>query len=102
MSVILQIEEASDENTLRAVCFEAVDITLDAGYVKPITGITMDGKIELMNVLMFHYTLYRNKAVLDQLKSGLVTLGVLGAMTQYPHILEPFFVSGMQAPLTAG
>ena len=51
---------------------------------------------------MLHYTLYRNKAVLDQLKSGLATLGVLNAMTKYPQVLEPFFVAGLQPSLTAG
>ena len=55
-----------------------------------------------MDTLKLHYTLYRNKAVLDQLKSGLDTLGVLNAMMKYPQILEPFFVSGLQAPFTAG
>ena len=62
----------------------------------------MTGKAELMDVRKFHYTLYRNKAVLDQLKSGLDVPGVMDAMIQLPRILEPFFVGGKQGPLTAG
>ena len=89
-------------DTLREVCFEGIDLTLDAGYTKPITAITLDGRAKIVKALMLHYTLYRNKAVLDQLKSGLATLGVLNAMTKYSQVLEPFFVAGLQPSLTAG
>ena len=84
------------------MCSEEVDLIMEAGYAKPVIAITMTGKAELMDVLKFHYTLYRNKAVLDQLKSGLDVLGVMDAMIQWPRILEPFFVGGKQGPLTAG
>ncbi len=66
------------------------------------TTITMARKQELVHILMLHYTLLRNKAVLDQLKAGLSTLGVLDAMAKYPTLLEAFFISGQQPPLTAG
>ena len=84
------------------MCLDAVDIVVDAGYNKPVTTITMSSKSELMHVLMLHYTLYRNKAVLDQLQSGLSTLGALDAMKKYPRVLEPFFVHSKKPPLTAG
>ena len=51
-----------------------MDIILDAGYSKPLVTISLDCKQELTSTLMLHYTLYRNKAVLDQLKSGLKVL----------------------------
>lgn len=82
--------------------YEGIDLTLEAGYTKPATAITLAGRQELMDTLMLHYTLYRNKAVLDQLKSGMSALGVLDALEKYPHFLKPFFVHGAQAPLTAG
>lgn len=85
--------------TLCEVCFEGIDFTLDAGYTKPITAITLDGRAEIMKALMLHYTLYRNKAVLNQLKSGLTTLGVLSVMTKYPQVLKPFFVAVLQPSL---
>ena len=97
-----QIDQALDELTLRTVTFEGIDVTLDAGYSKPISAITLDGKQELMDTLKLHYTLYRNKAVLDQLKSRPDAPGVLNVMMKHPQICEPFFVSGLQAPLTAG
>ena len=55
---------------------------MEAGYTKPVTAITMTGKAEFMDVRKFHYTLYCNKAVLDQLKSGLDVLRVMDAMIQ--------------------
>ena len=84
------------------MCLNDVDITLEAGYTKPICSITMKEKIELTNVVLRHYTLYRNKAVLDQLKDGLGVLGVAKPMSQYGNILKPLFVGGMQPPLTVG
>ena len=79
-----------------------MEILLESGYSKPITTITVSSKQELISTLIFHYTLYRNKAVLDQMKSGLNVLGVAQAMSKYQDILQPFFVCGKQAPLTAG
>ena len=54
----------------------------------------MIGKPDLINTLMFHYTLYHNKAVLDQLKSGLCLLGVLDAMIRWPNILRELSLWG--------
>lgn len=51
---------------------------------------------------MLHYTLYRNKVVLDQLKSGLCVMGVADAMATHPELMETFFVAGKQAPLSGG
>ena len=75
---------------------------LDAGYSKPITTITSLGVDELVSTLTCHYTLYKNKAVLDQLKSGLNILGVYDAMHSHSDIIESFFVCGKQPPLTGG
>ena len=74
---------------------------MEAGYTKPVALITMVGKQEL-RCLMVHFTLFRNKAVLDQLKGGLCILGVADAMLKYSSLLAPFFVAGKQTPLTAG
>ena len=94
--------EASDDKALQAVCMEGVDMVLEAGYSKPIASITLAGKADLTGTLIYHYTLYRNKAVMDQLKDGLSALGVLDAMMSYPDVIEPYFVHGKQPPLTAG
>ena len=53
------------------MCSSGIDPILDAGYSKAIASISLDSKQELTNTLVLHYTLYRNKVVLDQLRSGL-------------------------------
>lgn len=77
-------------------------MVMEAGYSQPVAMITMAGKANLMSTLMYHYMLYRSKAVLDQLKSDLSTLGVLDAMASCSDVIEPFLVYGKQPPLTAG
>ncbi len=72
---LTEIEEAPDDKALRQVCITAADTTMEAGYTKPVATITMARKQELVRILMLHYTLLRNTAVLDQLKAGLSTLG---------------------------
>ena len=72
---------------------------IEAGYNKPIRTAS---KQEIRRILKLHYTLFRNKSCMDQLKSGLAALGVLDAMAQYSHILRPFFQCGWRDPLTAG
>lgn len=89
-------------NSLQEVCSEGLDLILESGFNKPITAITLDHKKELATTLMLHYTLYRNKAALDQLKSGLSVLGVADAMSEYSELLKPFFTGVEQTPLTAG
>lgn len=79
-----------------------VDQTIEAGYTKPISKITVGDKLELMNTMMFHSTLFRSKAVLDQLKEGLCALGVLDALAKYSSIMEELFVGNKRKALTAG
>lgn len=100
--ILSQIEAATDESTLRQVCEGGLNLIVESGFTKPVTSITITSKLEVMNALMMHFTLYRNKAVFDQLRSGLEVLGVSDAMRKYPDILEPFFVGGKRPPLTAG
>lgn len=61
----------------------------------------MNEKQALTDTLVMHYTLFRNKAVFDQLKSGLSILGVAGALSQYSKKLEPMFAAGKRDSLTA-
>ena len=80
-----------------------IDVTMASGYSKPITCITMEGKSEVLDILMRHSVLYSNKAALDQFMSGLSTFGVLDYIRKYPSILESYFVVVCKRPeLTAG
>ena len=75
---------------------------MEAGYTKPVAVISVTAKAELITTLSLHYTLLRSKAELDQLRGGLFALEVLDNMKKYPSLLEPWFVAGKTAPLTAG
>lgn len=78
-----------------------MELILDSGYSKPVSSISVDTKEELVQSLKYHYTLYRTKAALDQLKSGLSILDVNKAMTDHPEVFKDFFVHTSK-PLTAG
>ena len=91
-----------DRQSLREICFRAIDVTLDAGYSPPVTAIEMEGREELVRTLMLHHVLLRHKAVLDQLKSGLATLGILDAMQKHPEAFESYFRADKHQILTAG
>jgi len=62
----------------------------------------MSNKHDLITTIMLHATILQNKGVIDQLKSGLSSLGILNAIIEHPHLLESYFVAGKNDPLTAG
>ncbi|XP_062519772.1 uncharacterized protein LOC134194818 isoform X3 [Corticium candelabrum] len=98
--LLKQIEVVADDSTLQDICSSGIDVLIEAGYTKPVSQISLENKTEVAKTLVIH-TLYRSKAVLDQLKSGLATLGLLDAMSKHPQILEPLFVFGNRVALTA-
>ena len=87
---------------MKSTCANACDIIVDAGYTLPVTAVTLRRRSELVRTIMLHAVLLRNKLELDQLKTGLSTLGVLEAMSKNQNIMEPYFVSGKRPKLTAG
>ena len=71
-------------------------ILLDAGYTKNLKDVTVDDKEELIRILFLHYTIYRSKAELDQLKLGLNILGVADEMKRNGKKLHPYFTHNEQ------
>lgn len=100
--IYCKIEEAKDVEELRSVCFESVDITMEAGFSLPITSLAMEDKRILIQTIKLHFVLVRNKGVIDQLMSGLASLGVLEAIQQNPTTFQPLFLADKQQTLTAG
>ena len=47
------------------------DMIVDAGYNKPICNLNINNKDELTTAVKMHYAMFRCKAELDQLISGL-------------------------------
>ena len=76
-----------------------LDMIIDAGFTKPIYNLQLSNKAELTTTIKVHYPLLRCKAELDQLSSGLSTLGIRDAMKKYP---EMFVTSSNLTQLTAG
>ncbi len=46
----LQMENAEDEKNLRDIALEAVDMTIDAGFIKPVYRLTILDRDELIQV----------------------------------------------------
>ena len=63
-------------------------ILLDA---KNLQDVTVDDKDELIRTLFLHYTIYRSKAELDQIKLGLNILGVADEMKRNSKIFISYF-----------
>lgn len=77
-------------------------MTIESGFSKPVSIMTMDDREELVHIVALHYTLLRSKAELDQLKMGLQSVGVADAMKAYPDLFEGFFTEVGMKCLTAG
>ena len=97
----MQINKAEDAQALRQVCLQAVDTTIGAGYTLPGTSLQLGDRGHLIQTLRLHYVLLRSKAVLDQLITGLSSLGVLDSIRENPGMFEPYFIADEQAKLTS-
>ena len=98
----LQIRDAPDEDTLRLVAIEEVDIVIEAGFSKIITKLTMADKDELVHIVALHHTILKCKAELDDMLNGLESLGVAEMLRLYPNLLQPYFTAAGTQVLTAG
>ena len=99
---VCKIEGAEDDTVLRLVCQTGCETIIDSGYTRSLASIRISDKANLIRNILLHATIYRVKAVLDQLKEGLSILAVGEAMCNYPNLMEPLFVTGVRPPLTAG
>ena len=68
-----------------------IEIISDAGFHRPLISADLSWKPELLQCLRVHYCLTSIQTVLDQIRSGLDTLGVLSNMQSYPSVVKPFF-----------
>lgn len=79
-----------------------MDVLIDSEFTLPVQSVKLSSKPSLIKTIILHATVLRNKGVLDQLKSGLSSLGVLDAIVKHPKLLESYFIAGKNSPLTAG
>ena len=84
------------------VLMDAADVLVDCGFVKSPSSITLHERSAIVKAISLHYIVFRSKAELDQLRSGLQTLGVGEAMHSNPELLEPLFTSTIPSKLSPG
>ena len=96
---ILKIEDVIE---LRRLCSEQSDIMQEVGFSKPFSMIEITEKAQIVRAICTHYVLLRCKAELDQLKTGLSTLGLLDELCSNPSLFKPLFTTDAKANLTAG
>ena len=56
------------------------EFLLDCDYSKPLRDCVLDDKKEMLECVILHFTHYRIRAEVDQLKEGLAKVGVLAAI----------------------
>jgi hypothetical protein len=79
-----------------------LDLIIEGGFTKRIINIDLSSKAELLTTLRALFALFRCKAELDQLNSGLCTLGIGESMNKYPEMFAHLFTSNSSSQLTAG
>lgn len=52
----------------------------------------LENKDEILQCILCHFVFTKRKVLLDQLRDGLQTLGVLSEITMFPELLAPLFV----------
>ena len=65
------------------------EFLIDCGYSKPLRDYVLDDKKEMLECVILHFTHYRIRAEVDQLKEGLAKVGVLPAIQSRPNLWKP-------------
>lgn len=65
------------------------EFLMDCGYSKPLRDCVLDDKKEMLECVILHFTRYRIRAELDQLKEGLTKVGVLPAIQRRTNLWKP-------------
>ena len=65
------------------------EFLIDCGYSKPLRDCVLDDKKEMLECVILHFTHYRIRAEVDQLKEGLAKVGVLPAIQSRPNLWKP-------------
>jgi len=88
------------EQLRRTVSQEEFEFLIDCGYSKPLHGCVLDDKKEMVECVILHFTQYRIRAELDQLKEGLAKVGVLPAIERRPHLWKPLLCAAQSLKIT--
>ena len=76
------------------------EFLIDCGYPKALRDCMLDVKTEMVECVILHYTHYRIRAELDQIKDGLAKVGVLSAIKQRPYIWKSLLCADRRLDIT--
>ncbi len=93
----MQLESASTNEELQDLLnSEQFSFRFDCGVCQPASSININDKQHLVSSIALHYCIYACKAELDEIRRGLVSLGFVGLMTQYPCLMSLFKASSQK------
>ncbi|XP_068751097.1 G2/M phase-specific E3 ubiquitin-protein ligase-like [Montipora capricornis] len=90
------------EDLRNMVTSEDFVFLLDCGFPKPLALLQLAERDEIVECAIVHYTHYRIRGELDQLKEGLAKVGVLEAITRDPDLFKPLFCWDSSLQVTTG
>ena len=93
--------ETNEEMRLYLQTDEGENLLNATGYRKPVSSTTTKDKESIVSALVDYHLLIKVKAEMDQLKTGLASLGFLQELQSNPKLWEPYFMA-VQDPLNAG
>lgn len=79
---------------------DGFEFLIDCGYAKPLRDCVLDDKTEMLECVILHFTHFRIRAELDQLKEGLTKVGVLPAIRRCPNLWKPLFCADKTLEIT--
>ncbi len=93
----MQLESVSTDQEFKDLLnSEKFSFRFDCGVCQPASSIKLIDKQHLISSIILHYCIYACKAELDEIRRGLVSLGFVGLMTQYPCLMSLFKASSQK------
>ena len=77
-------------------------LLLECGYTKPIAGLIIDDRVDIIHTISLHKVVLASLAELSDVREGLAALGVADALKHDGHLLLPFFCKDVEVVLTSG
>ncbi len=96
----IQIDNATSNVELKNIIEVNSDVLIDNGITTSLSSIKK--KNSVVKALSLQYIILKLKGELDQLKDGLITLGVGSALQLSPSLFESLFTTTGQVELTPG
>lgn len=80
---------------------EEFEFFYDCGYSKPLASCDLTDRSDMLECVILHFTHYRIRAELDQIKEGLAQVGILQAIKSSPAIFKPLLCADRRLEITA-